>query len=57
MAISRVPASSSADSNAALDALRDPAGNALKARAASDPKAAIKMAAKQFEALFMQQLM
>ena len=57
MAISRVPSSSSADSNAALDALRDPAGNALKARAASDPKAAIKMAAKQFEALFMQQLM
>ena len=57
MAISRVPASSSADSNAALDALRDPAGNALKARAASDPKAAIKMAAQQFEALFMQQLM
>ncbi len=57
MGISRVPSSSSIDNSAALDALRDPAGNALKARAASDPKAAIKMAAKQFEALFMQQLM
>ena len=31
--------------------------DALKARAASDPKAAIKDAAKQFEALFMQELM
>ena len=31
--------------------------DALRARAASDPKAAIKEAAKQFEALFMQQLM
>jgi peptidoglycan hydrolase FlgJ len=40
-----------------LDALRDPSGAALKARAASDPKATIKAAAKQFEALFMQQLM
>ena len=56
MAISRL-ASGSIDSSVALDALRDPAGNALKARAASDPKAAIRMAAKQFEALFMQQLM
>lgn len=56
MGISRVP-SSGIDANASLDALRDPAGNALRARAASDPKAAIKMAAKQFEALFMQQLM
>jgi len=55
MGSSRVPSSS--DSNAALDALRDPAANALKARAAGDPKAAIKLAAKQFEALFMQQLM
>jgi peptidoglycan hydrolase FlgJ len=55
MAIDRLPASG-ADS-ASLDALRDPAGNALKARAASDPKAAMKMAAKQFEAIFMQQLM
>ena len=60
MAISRVPSSSSTGStgsSGALDALRDPAANALKARAASDPKAAIKMAAQQFEALFMQQLM
>ncbi|MDP3822592.1 MAG: flagellar assembly peptidoglycan hydrolase FlgJ [Burkholderiales bacterium] len=56
MAIARVP-SSSIEASGSLDALRDPAGNALKARAASDPKAAIKMAAKQFEALFMQQLM
>ena len=55
MAITRLPGSG-ADS-AALDALRDPAANALKARAASDPKAAIQAAAKQFEALFMQQLM
>jgi flagellar protein FlgJ len=31
--------------------------DALKARAAADPKAAIKDAAKQFEALFMQELM
>jgi peptidoglycan hydrolase FlgJ len=56
MAISRLQAGA-ADSSASLDALRDPAGNALKARAASDPKAAIRLAAKQFEALFMQQLM
>jgi flagellar protein FlgJ len=48
--------SGSADT-ASLDALRDPAANALKARAAGDPKAVIKAAAKQFEALFMQQLM
>jgi flagellar protein FlgJ len=41
----------------ALDALRDPSGSALRARAASDPHAAIKAAAKQFEAMFMQQLM
>ena len=40
-----------------LDAMRDPSGSALRARAASDPKAAIKAAAKQFEAMFMQQLM
>ena len=31
--------------------------SALRTRAASDPKAAIRAAAKQFEALFMQQLM
>ena len=48
--------SGSADA-ASLDALRDPAASALKARAAGDPKAVIKAAAKQFEALFMQQLM
>lgn len=48
--------SGSADA-ASLDALRDPAANALKARAAGDPKAVIKAAAKQFEAVFMQQLM
>ncbi|HWH82651.1 MAG TPA: flagellar assembly peptidoglycan hydrolase FlgJ [Burkholderiaceae bacterium] len=41
----------------ALDALRDPSGSALRARAASDPKAAIRAAAKQFEAMFMQQLL
>ena len=41
----------------ALDALRDASGSALRARAATDPKAAIRMAAKQFEAIFMQQLM
>ncbi len=41
----------------ALDALRDPSGSALRARASTDPKTAIKMAAKQFEAMFMQQLM
>ena len=35
----------------------DSSGSALRARAATDPKAAIKMAAKQFEAIFMQQLM
>ena len=40
-----------------LDAIRDPAANALRARASSDPKSVIKAAAKQFEALFMQQLM
>jgi flagellar protein FlgJ len=42
---------------ASLDAMRDPSATALKARAASDPKSVIKTAAKQFEALFMQQLM
>ena len=41
----------------ALDALRDPAANALRARASSDPKSIVKAAAKQFEALFMNQLM
>ena len=41
----------------ALDAMRDPAANALRAKAATDPKAAIQAAAKQFEAMFMQQLL
>ena len=41
----------------ALDALRDPSGSALRTKAASDPKAAIRAAAKQFEAMFMQQLL
>lgn len=54
MAISRVPGGADA---AALDALRDPTASALKARAASDPRAAIQATARQFEALFMQQLM
>ena len=47
----------SAGDAGALDAIRDPAANALRARASSDPKSVIKAAAKQFEALFMQQLM
>ncbi len=55
MAIART-SSSPADA-AALDGLRDPSASALRARAASDPKAAIQAAAKQFEAMFMQQLM
>ena len=55
MAISGM--SSTTGDAGALDALRDASGSALRARAATDPKAAIKMAAKQFEAIFMQQLM
>jgi flagellar protein FlgJ len=55
MAVSVRP-NAAADAGA-LDALRDPAGNALRARASSDPKAVIRAAAKQFEAMFMQQLM
>ena len=43
--------------DASSAALRDGSGSALRARAASDPKAAIQMAARQFEAMFMQQLM
>ncbi|MDP9044030.1 MAG: flagellar assembly peptidoglycan hydrolase FlgJ [Pseudomonadota bacterium] len=35
----------------------DPSARALGAAAAKDPKTAIRMAAKQFEAMFMQQLM
>ena len=58
MAISGMSSTSSTKGDTgALDALRDPSGSALRARAATDPKAAIKMAAKQFEAMFMQQLM
>ncbi len=55
MAIARLP--SSTGDTGALDALRDPGANALRARAGSDPKAVAAMAAKQFEAMFMQQLM
>ena len=55
MAIMRLPLS--AGDAGAADALRDPTASALRARAAADPKAAIKAAAQQFEALFMQQLM
>ena len=55
MAISGL--SSTTGDAGALDALRDSTGSALRARAAADPKAAIKAAAKQFEAMFMQQLM
>jgi flagellar protein FlgJ len=57
VAISRLSSTSIAAYTGALDALNDPSGNALRARAATDPKAAIKAAAKQFEAMFMQQLM
>ncbi|HEY8706736.1 MAG TPA: rod-binding protein, partial [Burkholderiaceae bacterium] len=46
-----------ASRGSALDALHDPTGSALRARASSDPKAAIQVAARQFEAMFMQQLM
>ena len=52
----RLPLRTAMDADA-LDAIRDPAANALRARASSDPKSVIKAAAKQFEALFMQQLM
>ena len=55
MTISRLPMS--ATDAGASDALRDPTASALRARAAADPKSTIKAAAKQFEALFMQQLM
>ena len=55
MTIMRLPLS--AGDSGAADALRDPTASALRARAAADPKAAIKAAAQQFEALFMQQLM
>jgi flagellar protein FlgJ len=56
--VARLSGSADAASlDASLSGLRDPAASALKARAAGDPKAVIKAAAKQFEALFMQQLM
>ena len=55
MTIMRLPLS--AGDGGSADALRDPTASALRARAAADPKAAIKAAAQQFEALFMQQLM
>jgi flagellar protein FlgJ len=60
MSIQRLPVSlppAEAPDLRAVDALRDPAANVLRARASSDPKSVIKAAAKQFEALFMQQLM
>ena len=60
MALDRLPINAStagAVDSRAVDALRDPAANVLRARASSDPKSVIKAAAKQFEALFMQQLM
>jgi peptidoglycan hydrolase FlgJ len=56
MAIDRLP-TAGADSAGATDALRDPAANALRARASADPSSVVKTAAKQFEAIFMQQLM
>lgn len=49
--------SSSTGDAGALDALHDPSGSALRARAASDPKSAVTAAARQFEAMFMQQLL
>ena len=55
MAIS--PLAGSGSDTRAMDVLADPTASALKGRASSDPKNAIKAAAKQFEALFMQQLM
>ena len=42
---------------AGTDSLHDPTGSTLRSRAATDPKSVIKAAAKQFEAMFMQQLM
>ncbi len=52
-----LPRLSSVDGSSATDALRDPTASALKASASVDPKAAIRSAAKQFEAIFMQQVM
>ena len=39
------------------DALRDPTLAALRGRSSADPKAAVREAAKQFESLFMQEVM
>ena len=39
------------------DALRDPTLAGLRGRSAADPKAAVREAAKQFESLFMQEVM
>ena len=41
----------------ASDALRDPTLAALRGRSSADPKAAVREAAKQFETLFMQEVM
>ena len=50
-ALTGLPAPSGADASSALSI------QALRSAAARDPKAAVTEAAKQFEALFMQQLM
>ena len=55
MELTRLP--TAAAGGAPTDALRDPTASALRASASADPKAAIQTAAKQFEALFMQQVM
>ncbi len=52
MAISAAAGSSVAEAGAF-----DYSGNALRSTAARDPRAAIQMAARQFEAMFMQQLL
>ena len=57
MAIVRIQNGATTGDASALDAMRDPTASALRSRAATDPKSVIKAAAKQFEALFMQQLM
>ena len=57
MAIARLQNGATTGDASALDAMRDPTASALRSRAATDPKSVIKAAAKQFEALFMQQLM
>lgn len=47
----------SSGSVATADPLRDPTLSALRGRASADPKAAVREAAKQFESLFMQEVM